>query len=131
MQSDPEGVDIDNSIRTLVALFFHALKRDETELLLKTELLNYRVMVQEHPAQEADAKESPNAPLGVWWSHPDTNAQTPTWRELFVKVATVQPSSCSVERLFSATKHVLSPFQLRSLPDIIRFNVVRYFNRDV
>jgi hypothetical protein len=88
-------------------------------------------MVQDRPVQEAGSKESPNAPLGVWWSHPDTATLTPTWRDLFVKVATVQPSSCSVERLFSAAKHVLSPFRANCLPDLIRYNVVRYFNRDI
>ena len=72
-----------------------------------------------------------NAPLGVSWSHPYTAARTPTWGHLFVEVATVQPSSCSVERLFSAAKHVLSPLRANSLPDLIRYNVVRYFNRDI
>ena len=49
MQPGSEGMDMNDAITTLAALFFHATKRDEAQLLLQSELLHYRVMVQDRP----------------------------------------------------------------------------------
>ena len=114
----------------LVATFYRASERAVVELRLRTELVQYRTIVSNRPVAEASSSESPNMPLVLWWKHPECAERIPSWRELFVKVATVQPSSCSVERLFSVAKHVLSPCKTLSLPDLIRYSVIRYYNKD-
>ena len=114
----------------LVSTFYDETERAAITLKLREELLQYRAMQLDRTDAPAAKEEAPNMPLAVWWSHADCAKRIPGLRDLFVKVATVQPSSCSVERFFSVAKHVLSSGQTNSLPDLIRYNVIRNYNKD-
>ena len=73
----------------------------------------------------ANVEDTPDA-VWRWWMQRGTTL--PTWYEFAIKLAVVQPSNASSERVFSLLNGLFSDRQQNALDDMINLSVMLRYN---